>query len=199
MIEIDGKVVSADILTTYFACDLSRCKGICCVEGSFGAPLDDDEVGTLEEEYPRYKPYMKPEGVAAVEKQGFAVPDYDSEYTTTLIEGKECAFSIEEDGVTLCAIEKAWRDGKTAFRKPVSCHLYPIRVVKFGNGTLGLNYHRWGVCSSALECGKKSGQPMYKALREPITRVFGEEFYNALEEAEEYIRNADMSGSGHGG
>ena len=145
MIEIDDKIVSADLLRECFACDLERCKGICCVEGNAGAPLEDDEPDILEREYPAYKPYMTAAGIAAVERQGFMVVDSDGDYTTPLVDDAECAYAYEENGVTLCAIEKAWAEGRTAYRKPISCHLYPIRLVRFSNGTVGLNYHRWSV------------------------------------------------------
>lgn len=187
MIEIDDKIVSADLLRECFACDLSQCKGICCVEGNAGAPLEMDEVDTLEEEWENYRPYMTPEGIEAVERQGFMVVDPDGDYTTPLIDDAECAYSYEEDGVTYCAIEKAWKEGKTPFRKPISCHLYPIRLASFSNGSVGLNYHRWEVCRSARECGRRLGVPVYRALREPIIRRFGEEFYAQLEAAADLL------------
>lgn len=187
MLEIDNKIISLDILNECFSCDLSRCKGICCVEGNSGAPLEDDEVDILEEEYEAYKPYMKPEGVEAIEQQGFMVVDTDGDYTTPLIGDAECAYSFEEDGVTFCAIERAYREGKTAFIKPVSCHLYPVRVARFSNGSYGLNYHRWDVCRSVRECGRRDGTPVYRALKEPLIRRFGEDFYAALEEAANFI------------
>ncbi len=187
MIEIDDKIVSADLLRECFACDIAQCKGICCVEGNAGAPLEIDEVDLLEQEYEHYKPYMTQAGIDAVEEQGFMVVDQEGDYTTPLIHDAECAYTYEENGVTLCAIEKAWLEGKTPFRKPISCHLYPIRLMHFSNGTIGLNYHRWSVCASARACGKKLGIPVYKALKDPIIRRFGEEFYQALEAAEEYI------------
>lgn len=189
MIEIDDKIVSTDLLREHFACDLAECKGICCVEGNAGAPLDMTEVDTLEEEYPHYKPYMTPEGIRAVEAQGFMVVDGDEDYTTPLINDAECAFSFHENGLTLCAIEKAFREGKTTFHKPISCHLYPIRLMTFSNGTIGLNYHRWSVCEPARQCGKRIGMPVYKALKEPLIRRFGAEFYKALETAEELLKN----------
>lgn len=188
MIEIDDKIVSTDILRECFACDLGKCKGICCVEGDAGAPLEIDEVDILEEEYPNYAPYMTAEGRAEVERQGFMVVDSDGDYTTPLVDNAACAYAFEEDGVTFCAIERAYREGKCSFLKPISCHLYPIRVKQFRNGSYGLNYHRWAVCSSARECGKKLGVPVYKALREPIVRRFGEEFYRSLECAEELMK-----------
>ena len=187
-IVIDDKIVSADLLRECFACDIARCKGICCVEGNAGAPLEEDEETILESEYPHYKPYMTPEGIAAVERQGFMVVDEEGDYTTPLVAGAECAYAYTENGTTLCAIEKAWLEGRTTFRKPISCHLYPIRLMRFSNGTVGLNYHRWSVCAPARECGAKLGIPVYKALREPIVRRFGEEFYRALEAAEELLK-----------
>ncbi len=200
MIDIDGKIVSTDILTEKFLCDLTKCKGICCVEGNAGAPLElritnyelrewegQSEGEILKREYSAYKPYMTAEGIEAVERQGFAVIDSDGDLVTPLVGDAECAYSYNKDGVTLCAIEKAFEKGETTFRKPVSCHLYPIRVVKFGDGSLGLNYHRWAVCEGARQLGKQKGVPVYKMLRDAIVRRFGEEFYEALEAAEKYL------------
>lgn len=196
MIEIDDKIVSADLLRECFACDLSQCRGICCVEGNAGAPLEADEVDILEREYEAYRPYMTAEGIEAVERQGFMVVDADGDYTTPLINDAECAYARNENGVTLCAIEKAWLEGKTPFRKPISCHLYPIRLVYFSNGSIGLNYHRWSVCEPARRCGRKLGIPVYRALREPIIRRFGEEFYRALEAADELLNHRPASANG---
>ncbi len=192
MIEIDGKIVSTDIITEKFLCDLGRCRGICCVEGNSGAPLELritnyelrewkglSEGEILEREYSAYKPYMTCAGIREVERQGFALTDSDGDLVTPLVGEAECAYSYSEGGITLCAIEKAWAQGLTAFRKPVSCHLYPIRVVRFGNGSLGLNYHRWAVCEVARELGRERGVPMFRMLREAITRRFGEEFFDA--------------------
>ena len=191
MIEIDDKIVSLDLLREYFLCDLPRCKGLCCVEGNAGAPLEAEEVGLLKAEYEHYKPYLTGEGIAAIEQQGFMVPDEEGDLTTPLVNNAQCAYAYTENGITLCAVERAYREGRCGFRKPISCHLYPIRVVRFSNGTLGLNYHRWEVCRPAVACGRKAGIPVYKALREPIIRRFGEEFYKALEAAEEYLREQE--------
>ncbi len=187
MIQIDDKIVSLDIITARFLCDLSACRGICCVEGNSGAPLEPDEVAVLESEWKNYRPYMVPAGIDAVGEQGFAVLDDDGDLTTTLVNDAECAYAVQEDGVTLCAIEKAWKAGKTPFRKPISCHLYPIRLIKFSNGGVGLNYHRWGICRQAVTNGQRQGIPLFRALREPIVRRFGEEFFRSLEEAENYL------------
>lgn len=188
MIEIDGNIVSTDVLLELFACDISRCKGMCCVEGNAGAPLEDDEADILEENYEHYRQYMTPEGIAAVERQGFMVMDTDGDCTTPLVGDAECAYSYMENGVTLCAIEKAYLRGECTFRKPISCHLYPIRLVKFSNGGTGLNYHRWDVCRSACENGCKRDMPVYKSVKDAIIRRFGEEFYGALEAAEKFIK-----------
>lgn len=191
MIEIDDKIVSLDLLRECFVCDLQHCKGLCCVEGNAGAPLEAEEVELLKVEYEHYKPYLTGEGIAAIEQQGFMVLDEEGDLTTPLVNNAQCAYAYTENGITLCAVERAYREGRCGFRKPISCHLYPIRVVRFSNGTLGLNYHRWEVCRPAVACGRKAAIPVYKALREPIIRRFGEEFYKALEAAEEYLREQE--------
>ena len=140
LIEIEGRIVVTDILTERFCCDLAACRGMCCVEGNAGAPLEKEELAVLEREYERFSPYMTEEGRQAVAQQGFFVIDGDGDYTTPLIGDADCAYACRENGTTLCAIEKAWREGRTAFRKPVSCHLYPIRVTKFSDGSEGLHY-----------------------------------------------------------
>lgn len=187
MVEIDDKIVSIDILKERFACDITKCKGICCVEGNAGAPLEIEEVDLLEEEYELYKPYMTHAGIKAVEQQGFMVIDSDGDYTTTLVDDAECAYAYTEGDLTLCAIEKAWLAGECTFRKPISCHLYPIRLINFKSGGVGLNYHRWNVCHSACENGCKQQIPLYKSLHDAIVRRFGEEFYAALEAAAEMV------------
>ena len=136
MIEIDDKIVSLDLLRECFLCDLPRCKGLCCVEGNAGAPLEAEEVELLKAEYEHYKPYLTGEGIAAIEQQGFMVPDEEGDLTTPLVNGAQCTYAYTENGITLCAVERAYREGRCGFRKPISCHLYPIRVVRFSNGTL---------------------------------------------------------------
>lgn len=183
MIEIDDKIVSLDLFTRKFCCDIAACKGECCVDGNSGAPLDKQEIELLKSEWESYKPYMKPEGLAVVEEQGFALIDEDGDWTTPLINDAECAYSIVENGITWCAIEKAWVEGKTPYRKPISCHLYPIRLKEFSNGTVGLQYHRWSICHAAETLGRKKGEPLFRTMREPLVRRFGEEFMVQLEEA----------------
>ncbi|MFI3292917.1 MAG: DUF3109 family protein [Rikenellaceae bacterium] len=188
MIEIDDKIVAIDLLTEKFACDITKCKGICCVEGNAGAPLEFDEIDILESEYPNYKPYMTPAGIESIEQNGFIVIDEDGDYTTPLVNDAECAYAYTEGDITLCAIEKAWLKGECSFQKPISCHLYPIRLINLSNGTVGLNYHRWSVCSDACKNGKRMGIPVYKSLKSSIVRRFGEDFYSALETAEEMLK-----------
>ena len=187
IIEIEDKIVSLDLFNTKFCCDLDACKGICCVEGNAGAPLEANEIDIMEEEFDNYKPYMKPAGIEAIRRQGFFVVDTDGDLTTPLIDEAECAYVCEKDGTTFCAIEKAYRDGKTRFKKPISCHIYPIRLSNFSNGMTGIMYHRWSICDSALQLGEKVGQPLYRILREPIVRRFGEDFFKALEEVEKVL------------
>lgn len=189
MIEIDDKIISTEILTEEFCCPLDECRGECCVEGNAGAPLEIEEVDILEEEYENYKPFMTPEGIEVVEREGFMYVDSDGDYCTPLVNDAECAYSVVENGMTLCAIEKAYRAGKTTFKKPISCHLYPIRVKKFSHGFYGLNLHRWDICRCAFACGKRNGVKLYRALQEPIERCFGKEFYEQLCEAAEMIQN----------
>lgn len=191
MIQIDDKIVSTDLLRVKFCCDLSRCRGACCVEGNAGAPLEAEEIDLLEQEYEAYRPYLKPEGIEAIERQGFMVVDDDGDYTTPLIGEAECAFSFEENGITFCAIERAYQAGKTGFPKPISCHLYPVRLVQFSNGTTGLNYHRWNICRDALTLGGRQGTPVYRTVREALIRRFGSDFYGALEQAERLLREQE--------
>ena len=188
MIEIEGVIVSEDILTEPFCCDLEACGGMCCVEGNSGAPLEMEEAGILERDYDVYSRFMTTEGRMAVQDQGFMVVDRDGDYTTPLIDGRECAYSYRENGSTFCAVERAAKEGSMEFIKPISCHLYPVRLIRLSNGGVGLNYHRWDICSSAVLCGRKSGVNIYQALREPITRRFGAAFYATLTEVEKYLK-----------
>lgn len=181
MIQIDDKIISLDVFTARFACDLKACRGECCVEGNAGAPLDKEEIAVLESEWEHYAPYMTEAGRKAVEEQGVVVIDADGDLTTPLVNDAECAYAIRENGVTWCAIEKAWKEGRTAFRKPISCHLYPIRLVNLSQGLTGLQYHRWDVCRGAERLGMQRGEPLYRTLREAIIRRFGEEFYKEMD------------------
>jgi hypothetical protein len=180
MMEIGDKVVSLDLVTEKFICDLDKCKGVCCVEGESGAPLEDEEVDILDREYSNIAPYLRDSGNSAIQEQGTWVIDVDNEKVTPLIGGKECAYAIFEEGIARCGIEKAFEEGATDFRKPVSCHIYPIRAKKY-SGFTALNYDRWPICDPARACGERENVPVYKFLKESITRKYGEEFYKKLE------------------
>lgn len=192
LIEVKDKIVSLDLFEKKFVCDLNACKGACCVEGDSGAPLTLEEVDILEEDYEKIKPYMRPEGIAEVEKQGVFYMDWDNEPVTALVNDKECAFVyFDEQGITKCAIEKAHKAGKTNFKKPISCHLYPIRVQKLGSGQ-ALNYNEWDICRPACSCGEELNVQVFRFLKEPITRAFGEEFYAELELIDSELKNREF-------
>lgn len=180
MIIIDNVIVTDEFLNARFCCQLARCKGECCIAGDAGAPLDPEEVGIIEENLEMIKPYMRPEGIAAVGQND--VYDYDDEgnMVTQLVNNEECAFVyFHENGTALCAIEKAYNEGKIDFWKPISCHLYPIRLIE-KDGFIYVNYHEWSVCVPAKRHGEKEGIPLYKFLKQPLTRRFGEDWYNRL-------------------
>lgn len=187
MIAIDNTLVSEDILEKKFACDLNACKGACCVEGGAGAPLEKEEVKVLEEIYENVKPYMLPDGIRAVEKYGFYVIDEDDgDWCTPLVDKKpsdkhpgRCAFVMFDKGVAKCAIEKAYYEGRVNFKKPVSCHLYPVRITKHKDYD-AVNYHKWDICRPACACGKKLQVPVYSFVREGLVRKYGEKWYGQL-------------------
>ena len=176
---VDDCIVSDHLADLCFCCDWERCKGACCVEGDCGAPLEADEIAVLERIYPAVKLYMTAEGVAVVEREGVSALDVDKLPCTPLVDNRECAYVVVENGLTLCAIEKAWRDGKVDFQKPVSCHLYPVRVENFGEFK-AVNYHEWDICRCALAKGRQTGEPLYRYLKTPLVRRFGEAWYDEL-------------------
>ena len=182
IIQIDDKLISADVFEKHFACDIAQCAGICCVLGDSGAPLEEEEKKLLENEYEHYAAYMKPAGRKAVEEQGHTVIDPDGDLVTPLIKGKECAYScFDAEGVCYCAIERAFLEGKTKFRKPLSCYLYPIRLKQLHEHT-ALNYDTWHACEAARAKGAKEGIPVFRFLKEPLIARFGQEFYDKMEE-----------------
>jgi hypothetical protein len=194
LLEIQDKVVSIDLFEKKFVCDLTACKGACCIEGDAGAPLTFEEVSIMEDDLEKIKPFMRPEGIAAVEETGVFYMDWDNEPVSTLINEKECAFvTFDDKGTALCAIEQAHKAGKTEFKKPISCHLYPIRVKKYNEFT-ALNYNEWNICKSACTCGDKLDVKVYKFLKEPIVRAFGEDFFKELETVDQEIRKQKESG-----
>ncbi|KFD39018.1 DUF3109 family protein [Schleiferia thermophila] len=187
-VEIDGAVVSEEVMTREFVCNLSKCKGACCVEGDSGAPLEAEETTILEQEYPNIKPFLRSEGVAAIERSGtWARDSRDGEAVTPLVEGRECAYVVfAADGTAQCGIELAWKAGATHFRKPVSCHLYPVRITKYKNFE-AVNYHKWHICNPACELGRELSVPVYQFVREALIRKYGHEWFEKLKEASQQL------------
>ena len=180
MIQLDNTLISDDVAEEQFVCDLSKCKGTCCVEGDLGAPLEFDELDQMKEAVELVKEYLAPEAIAVLEKDGGFILDDEGDFSTTTINNKECAFAFYDDKKILkCSIEQAHKDGKTDFKKPISCHLYPIRVTKAANFE-ALNYDRWSICSPACDLGKELKVPVYKFLKEPLIRKYGEGWFEKL-------------------
>lgn len=184
MLEIGRAIVSLDILEKHFLCDVLKCKGACCIEGDSGAPVTPEEAKAIEEAYPEVAPYILESHRNEVRKQGFAVIDLDGDLVTPLVNNKQCAYTYEEKGILKCGIEKAFLDGKINFRKPVSCHLFPIRITEYKRFD-AVNYQKIDICKPGRECGKKEKLPLYVFLKEPLIRKYGEEWYNQLEYAAE--------------
>lgn len=183
MIQIDDVVVSLDVLREKFICNLEACKGACCIEGDAGAPVELEEVAQLEAALPVVWNELSAEARAVIDRQGVVYTDEEGDLVTSIVNGKDCVFTCyDEKGCCYCAIEKAFREGKVDFYKPVSCHLYPIRVGDYGPFK-AVNYHRWEVCKAAEILGRKEGVAVYQFLKEPLIRKFGEAWYNELEVA----------------
>ncbi|QQR99247.1 MAG: DUF3109 family protein [Sphingobacteriales bacterium] len=186
MIIIDDVLISDDVLEKQFVCNISKCKGACCIEGDSGAPVEKEERKILKKIFPKIKKYLTQEGIEAIEKQGTSVDEEDDEYAsfaTPLINGGACAYiNYDENGTVVCGIEQAYRDGVIDYQKPISCHLYPIRLKRMDT-MLAMNYDYWEICKDACTLGKKLKVPVYQFLKEPIIRKFGEEFYEILEQA----------------
>jgi len=181
MILVGNVVLSDDIKENFFVCDLEACKGACCVEGDSGAPLDDDETKILEEIYPLVKDYITEEGRQVIEAQGTWVIDSDGDKVTpTLGANRECAYALyDARGILKCGIEQAYLDGKTSWKKPISCHLYPIRLTKYDQYD-ALNYNRWHICDPACQLGKSLQVPLYAFLKDALVRKYGEAWYEEL-------------------
>lgn len=182
MFAIGDALVSEDILEKEFVCDLSKCKGACCVEGDAGAPVEAREGEILAEEFANIRPFLRPEGLKAIEEQGTTVIDpADGELVTPLVNGAECAYVIfDEKGTTKCGIEKAFEAGATSFHKPVSCHLYPIRITRYPEFE-AVNYHKWQICDPACSLGAELKVPVYKFTKDSLIRKYGTAWYEELE------------------
>ena len=188
MLQIDDTIISLDLFEERFVCDLAACKGICCVEGDSGAPLETEEIEKLNEILPVIWDDLSEKSKKLIKKQGVSYIDEDGEPVTSIVNGKECVFTyFSEQGVCKCAIEKAFREGKTDFYKPISCHLYPVRLQKYNEFT-AVNVHRWSVCECARTHGSALNVPVYKFLKEPLVRRFGTEWFEQLEAATEELK-----------
>ncbi len=188
MIQVEDKIISLDIFEKYFVCDLNACKGACCIEGDAGAPLLKNEEKTLNEIYEKVTPYMREEGIAEVKNKGVTVYDADGDLTTTLINNRECVFVTYENEIAKCTIEKAYLDGKIDFIKPLSCHLFPIRINQYRNFD-AINYEEIKICKPACECGSKLEIPIYTFLKSPLIRKYGEDWYKKLLTAVKLLKN----------
>jgi len=180
MIKVGEVLVSDDIKTVEFVCHLEKCKGACCVEGDLGAPLEEDELAIMKKIQRKIRPYLTPDGIKAIEEQGPYILDEDGDYSTPTIKGRECAYAhYDAKGMLKCGIEQAYLDGKIKYRKPISCHLYPIRITKKKDFE-AVNYHKWSICSDACSFGKSLKVPLYKFLKDPLIRKYGEDWYEEL-------------------
>lgn len=189
MIIIDNTSVSDDLYLVRFCCNLQRCLGACCVAGDAGAPLEEAEISTLEDDLDVIKPYMTEQGIRTVEEHGVFDYDIHGKFVTSLVNDGECVFANFKDGIAYCAIEQAHSAGKTKFRKPVSCHLYPVRVTAYKD-FIAVNYEKWNICKPALKQGNRDGVPLYKFLKPALVRKFGIKWYEKLE-AEIAVRLAE--------
>lgn len=180
MFVIENTVISDDIAEKQFVCNLQKCKGACCIEGDAGAPLEEGETAIMDAIYEQVKPYMTLAGIAEVEAKGIFEVDTDGDLVTPTIGGRECAYAVYgEDKVLKCAFEMAYKDGKTAWPKPISCHLYPVRLKEYDQ-YVAVNYDYWEICNDACSLGKELQIPVYKFLKGPLIRRFGQPWYDKL-------------------
>lgn len=202
IMQIGDVLVSPDIITEYFCCDLSKCKGVCCVEGDAGAPVTLEEIDAMENNLDAVWSELSASAQSVIDKQGVAYTDNDGDLVTSIVGKKDCVFTCYHDiqdfnsGETipnccLCAFERAFRAGRIKWCKPISCALYPIREKKFNMGLVGINYNRWDVCHDAVVLGRQLGIRVYQFLKEPLIRRFGEAWYKELEEAAAMVLNDD--------
>lgn len=190
MIIIQDTLVSDDVVSEQFVCNLTACKGACCWEGDLGAPLDAEELPILEQIFEKVKPFLSPAGLAAIESQGRWTELRTGDFATPLINGGPCAYMVFDSlGIARCGIETAFREGEIDWKKPISCHLYPIRISKnLITGSDFLNYDRWEICSAACELGEKEQVAVYQFLKEPLIRKYGEDFFEELDGAAQFLK-----------
>ncbi len=192
MLQIGNTLLSLDLIEKKFACDFSKCHGLCCEVGDSGAPLDEEEAKILETILPDVAPYIPESGKKAIAQQGTSLIDGDGDLVTPLVNNKECAFTVYEEGNALCAIEKAYEAGEISFQKPISCQLYPIRVKQYEDFE-ALNYDQWSLCKDARILGEKKGLPVYKFLKKALIRKYGQAWYQELDEvATTYLKEKEI-------
>ncbi|EJW93406.1 hypothetical protein EVA_18481 [gut metagenome] len=190
ILQVGDVLISPDILTEYFCCDLDACGGACCIEGDAGAPLTLDEVGEMEGVLDAVWNDLSASAQSVIDKQGVAYTDEEGDLVTSIVHGKDCVFTCySSDGCCYCAAEKAFREGRTSWCKPISCYLYPIREKRLGGDISALNYHRWNVCSAAVKKGRELHLHVYEFLKDPLIRRFGAEWYQELEELAAHLKS----------
>ncbi len=188
MLQIDDTIISLDLLEEHFACNLDACKGICCVEGDAGAPIEKEEVTAIQEILPEIWDDIPETSREVIRKQGIYYIDEEGEMVTSIVKNRECVFAYQDKkGIWLCSIEKAYREGRISINKPISCHLYPARIKQFDDFQ-AVNYHRWHICECAVVLGNKEKIPVYEFLKEPLIRKFGEAWYEQLTIAAKEIK-----------
>ena len=181
MISIDNTIISDNLISEDFVCNISKCKGQCCVTGEAGAPLEKNEIKFLKKNFLKIRPFLNQKGIKAIEKQGVYVKGNNDDFETPLVNGKECAYTVfSKDGIASCGIEKAFKKGVINFQKPISCHLYPVRINVYED-IIAVNYHSWSICSEACRLGKSLKIPVYKFVKKALIRKFGINWFNSLE------------------
>lgn len=180
ILQVGDVLLTSDILTEPFCCDYAKCKGICCIEGDAGAPVTLDEVGEIEQALDAVWDTLSAQAQAVIDKQGVSYVDSEGDLVTSIVGGKDCVFTCYQERNCMCALECAYQQGSSNFRKPISCSLYPIREKQFSNGTVGLNYSRWDICRDAIEKGRELNMPLYRFLEQPLIQRFGKKWYEEL-------------------
>ena len=182
MIIIENTIVSHDLAGSCFSCDLRECRGACCIIGDSGAPLEKHEVRVLKKNYKDIRPFLRKEGIEAIEITGTSTVDIEKDTVTPLVNGKECAYVVFENDIAFCGIEKAFLRGATKFRKPASCHLYPVRIRKYKDYD-AVNYDKWDICKPAIIKGESEKMPLHKFTREALINKYGTNWFSLLETA----------------
>ncbi len=192
IIQVGNVLVSPDVFTQKFCCDLEVCHGACCIEGDAGAPVTIEEIASIEENVDAVWNELSASAQSVIEQQGVAYIDREGDMVTSIVGRKDCVFTCYQEGCCLCVLERAYRKAEIDFCKPISCALYPIREKALGNGLVGLNYHRWQICQCAVEKGKELNLPLYQFLKEPLIRRFGQQWYDELCAVADQLSRQDL-------